>query len=368
MATRKEEKERLRAARLEAERREAQAARKRLILGYGVAGVLTAAVLVGIVVVIASGGGGSGGDTPAAAHIDTATGSINGVAPDAREGTAPPAVAEPRPGERGRRGRLRPAAQPARRGRHPPRAGLQSPRTTAPTRRPRATTSPPRSSRPTAPTLETPELIQFVHSLEHGRIEIQYAPDLPEADQLALKGVFDESPSGMLLFPNREMPYEVAATAWTQLMGCKRYEGAKTLDAIRDFRDHVPRPGARGQVPYHPMSADRRSLARRSSSSSLLDRRSRQGGGDRRPEHDQHRQRVQRPEVPVGDVCERYGASGRFVGEPAARSGAGRLGQPRRAGRTPESCAAVAEPPVGVRVADDLVRVEGELARWRSRA
>ena len=39
------------------------------------------------------------------------------------------------------------------------------------------------------------------------------------------------------MFPNPEMPYEVAATAWTQLMGCKKYEGAATLDAIRDFRD-----------------------------------------------------------------------------------------------------------------------------------
>ena len=38
MATRKEEKERLRAARLEAERLEALGARKRLILGYGAAG------------------------------------------------------------------------------------------------------------------------------------------------------------------------------------------------------------------------------------------------------------------------------------------------------------------------------------------
>ena len=57
MATRKDEKARLRAARLEAERREAAGARKRLILGYAVAGGLTAAVLVGIVIVIASGGG-----------------------------------------------------------------------------------------------------------------------------------------------------------------------------------------------------------------------------------------------------------------------------------------------------------------------
>src|SRR5436309_658399 len=92
MATRKEEKERLRTARLEAERREAQGARKRLLLGYAVAGVLTAAVLAGIVVVVLSGGGGGGPNEPAAAHIDTSTGSVNGVAPDAREGTTPPPV------------------------------------------------------------------------------------------------------------------------------------------------------------------------------------------------------------------------------------------------------------------------------------
>ena len=82
-----------------------------------------------------------------------------------------------------------------------------------------------------------PETWYFVHSMEHGRIEIQYSPDLPEDDQLALKGVFDERPDGMLLFPNSEMPYDVAVTAWTQLLGCPKYEGAATLDAIRDFRD-----------------------------------------------------------------------------------------------------------------------------------
>ena len=38
-----------------------------------------------------------------------------------------------------------------------------------------------------------------------------------------------------LLFPNDEMPYEVAATTWTNLIGCPKYKGAITLDAIRDF-------------------------------------------------------------------------------------------------------------------------------------
>jgi hypothetical protein len=83
VATRKDEKERRRAARLEAEQREAAAARKRLVLGYGVAGLLTAAVIAGIVVVVATGGsGGSGGSgrtyapgdsVPAAAEVGVQT-------------------------------------------------------------------------------------------------------------------------------------------------------------------------------------------------------------------------------------------------------------------------------------------------------
>jgi Protein of unknown function (DUF3105) len=250
MATRKDEKARLRAARLEAERRDALAARKRLILGYGVAGVLTAAVLVGIGIVIASGGGGSGEDTPEAAHIDTGTGVINGVEPDAREGTPPPAVEnldlENAAAEAGcdlRLGLPDEGSTHVEPGSKPPDYG----------------TNPPTSGNHVITEFvqadgayrQTPELIEFVHSLEHGRIEIQYAPDLPETDQLALKGVFDESPSGMLMFPNPRMPYEVAATAWTQLMGCKNYEGAKTLDAIRDFRDQFRGRGPE-PVPISP--------------------------------------------------------------------------------------------------------------------
>jgi hypothetical protein len=251
MATRKDEKARLRAARLEAERRDALAARKRLILGYGVAGVLTAAVLVGIGIVIASGGGGSSANTPAAAHIDTATGSINGVAPDAREGTASPTVQNldlenaaaaagcdlrlnlPDEGA----SHLEPGSKPPNYHTNPPTSGNH---VTTPFQQADGAYG------------EMPALIDFVHSLEHGRIEVQYAPDLPDTDQLALKGVFDESPSGMLLFPNPRMPYEVAATAWTQLLGCKRYEGTKTLDAIRDFRDQFRGRGPEGQVPVTP--------------------------------------------------------------------------------------------------------------------
>ncbi len=57
MASRKEEQARRRAERLEAERRAAESGRRRLILGYVVAGLLSAAVIAGIVVAISTGGG-----------------------------------------------------------------------------------------------------------------------------------------------------------------------------------------------------------------------------------------------------------------------------------------------------------------------
>jgi hypothetical protein len=84
---------------------------------------------------------------------------------------------------------------------------------------------------------QMPKEIDFVHSMEHSRVEMQYAPNLPDQDQLLMKGIFDESPSGVLLFPNTKMPYQVAETAWQNLMGCKQWKGSATLDALRDFRD-----------------------------------------------------------------------------------------------------------------------------------
>jgi len=81
----------------------------------------------------------------------------------------------------------------------------------------------------------------LVHALEHGRIEIQYAPGTPVntigqlqslADEFAVK---DNDPR-ILLFQNEtNMPYQVAAVAWTHILGCGTYT-AKSLDAIRDFR------------------------------------------------------------------------------------------------------------------------------------
>jgi hypothetical protein len=223
----------------------ARESRQRVLFGYIVAGLLTLALVAGVIIVIAGGGGSSTNDSdfPANAHIQAQSGSTNGVAPDARLGTPPPPVAD---------GDLQTAAQ---------KAGCElrldlpdegHAHLTPSDPVPDYGTNPPTSGDHIEFPLQQadgaysafPQPVRFVHSLEHGRIEIQYSPDMPESEQLALKGVFDASPPGMLLFPNPEMPYEVAATAWTQLMGCKTYKGAATLDAIRDFRDTY-----RGQGP-----------------------------------------------------------------------------------------------------------------------
>jgi hypothetical protein len=244
MSTKKEERERMRQERLAAQQAASSSERRRLILGYVVAGLIVAAILAGIFVVITGGdeGDGTSGDIRTDTgdsencHIEPLSGSTNDFECDGREGTPPPELTQ---------GDLEAAAAAAN-------CELQldlkdegNDHIEPDAKPPDYKTNPPTSGDHVVSPLmqadgayvEKPDDIFIVHALEHGRIEIQYSPDLPEEDQLALKGVFDESPDGMLLFPNPDMPYEVATTAWAQLMGCDTYDGEATLDAIRDFRD-----------------------------------------------------------------------------------------------------------------------------------
>ncbi len=95
----------------------------------------------------------------------------------------------------------------------------------------------------------TPPKENLVHSLEHGRVQIQYAPSLPAADRATLEAVFDEQLGSLgpgyhlQLFENTTaMPYAVAATAWTQLLGCRTFD-TKTIDALRAFRERYTDKG-----------------------------------------------------------------------------------------------------------------------------
>lgn len=228
---REEERERLRQARQEHESGQDKSERRRLFAVYGVAGVIGLLVLAGIVSVVASSGGSSDSGN---AHLLVSTGETNGFEPDGREGTAPPEVktaglqkAAKEAGcvlrlelkDEGHK-HLAPTATPPVYKTNPPTSGnhAESPYQQA-----------------DGAYSEMPDETFLVHSLEHGRLQIQYSPDLPEEAQLELKGLYDTMYGGTLFFPNEKMEYDVAATTWTNLIGCPEYKGAATLDAIRAF-------------------------------------------------------------------------------------------------------------------------------------
>ncbi|HKI65962.1 MAG TPA: DUF3105 domain-containing protein [Solirubrobacterales bacterium] len=228
---REEERERLRQARQESESSQAKSDKRRVYAVYGGAALVGLLVVAGIVAAVASSGGG---DSGGAAHINQASGSTNGVEPDTRSGPAPAEVKVSNLEQAAKRAGcvLKLKLKDEGHEHIPP---------TAPT--PEYKTDPPTSGNHAESPYqqadgaysEMPGEIFIVHSLEHGRVQIQYDPELPEEDQLALKGLYDSLYGGALLFPNDRMEYAVAATAWTKLLGCPEYKGEITLDAIRDF-------------------------------------------------------------------------------------------------------------------------------------
>jgi hypothetical protein len=252
MASRKEEKERLRAQRLAAERAAQSSGQRRLIAGYFVAGLLALAVVAGLVVVIAGGGGGSAAaDACSNAHVQN-TGSFSGLEPDCREGTTPPplqyadlAISAQKAGcqlklDLPDEGNTHvPDSTPVHYETVPPTSGNHNPVPISDG----AYTTP-----VTSDTSKQPNIRNEVHSMEHGRIEIHYKPGLPENEQLALKGVFDDDSPGMLLYPDPDMPYDVAVTAWTNEVVCPHYNPI-VLDVIRNFRDTYRGNGPEQQIP-----------------------------------------------------------------------------------------------------------------------
>ena len=77
----------------------------------------------------------------------------------------------------------------------------------------------------------------LVHTLEHGRIDVQYKPGTPDETVEQLEALLAESDGyHMLLFENTTgMKYEVAATTWEHGVVCPKMND-KVFDAIRTFR------------------------------------------------------------------------------------------------------------------------------------
>lgn len=175
-----------------------------------------------------------GGDEGSASHVNEDTGSTYGVLLDEREGTPPPPVEV---------ANLKKAAERANcflaldeeeeSGKELP-PGASSPT---------YATDPPTSGAYVEPPHQQadgayrgmPRPVHSVGSINNGRLTIQYAPDLAEETQLALKGLYDTMYGGTLLFPNESMLLAIAATTWTNQLTCTGWEGPKTLDAIRAF-------------------------------------------------------------------------------------------------------------------------------------
>jgi len=215
MASRKEQKERLRAERLEREQSETASTARRKRMGYAVAGLLVGAIVIALVV-IAAAGGDSGGNGSSAGGIWP-----SGPLPKRKETdlavaakTAGCVLQHPPSQGRGHTtGHVNYKTQPPTSGSHNPvwahdRAYLKDPGTE-----------------------------HLAHGLEHGRVIFWFKPSVPAKVRGTLKKLYDEDRALMILTPNtRAMPYQVAATAWTQLLGCPKYND-KVPDALRAFRD-----------------------------------------------------------------------------------------------------------------------------------
>jgi hypothetical protein len=222
MANRADEKAQRREERLAREEAERKAAarKKRMALIGGVVAALV--IVVGVVVAIGSGGGGKGGSNgpkPASANLPT----LPQQAESDYEKAAKSAGCVLQ---------------------HPPieGAGHESKKFQASDYK----TNPPTSGAHFPQWYQdgvyepgnADDLGQLVHTLEHGRIDVQYKPGTPKADVRKLEALMAEQEDGyhMLLFQNTtNMPYAVAATAWGHLLGCETMND-KTFDALRTFR------------------------------------------------------------------------------------------------------------------------------------
>jgi hypothetical protein len=227
------ERDRLRQERIEAEKKDARSGSNRLIVTYAIVStvVLAAAVLIFILV---SGGGGDSASGDAHINVNQAMGNTNGVQPDDRVGIPPAPTKvfdlDQAAKEAGCKVELNLEDEGSE---HlPPDSPLPNYKTNPPTSGNHV--EPPFQQADGAYSQEPSEL-DVVHSLEHGRMAIEYSPDLPQKAQLELKGLYDTMYGAALLFPNDKIPYDVAAATWTNLIGCKTYKGAITLDAIRAF-------------------------------------------------------------------------------------------------------------------------------------
>ena len=223
MASRQEEKQRRREERLAREQAEAASAARKRRLQWAGGGVLALAIVAAIVVIAVVGFGGSTSSGQAAQPSDSGValpkqqiGDVNAAAKAAGCTLQHPPI-EGRTHSTKHFTAADYKTNPPTSGNHYPQwyqDGVYAPG-------------------------DTPNLGMLVHTLEHGRIDVQYKPGTPKHTVDQLEALLSEQSGGyhMLLFQNTtNMRYQVAATAWGQLLGCPTMN-PKVFDALRTFRD-----------------------------------------------------------------------------------------------------------------------------------
>jgi hypothetical protein len=217
MASRREEKEQRRQERLARERAQLEDARKRRLYSIVAGSVLALGAIIAVVMAVAAGGGGGGANDSALGFSKKANASA----------TPPPEKIADLPAAAKAAGcRLA----------NPPIEGR-----THVTGKVTYKTNPPTSGnhypipQDDGVYTKTPPFTHLVHTLEHGRIEMQYKPGIGPKRLAQMGGLYNEDPSYTLLFPNAKMPYEIAVTAWGHLAGCKKVTD-ESFDVIRDFK------------------------------------------------------------------------------------------------------------------------------------
>src|SRR3954464_5820356 len=221
MASRQEEKERRRRERVEAEQAAQRAASRKRMLRIGGGAVLGIAVIAAIAVVALAGGGSDKADTSNPTADAKAAGcTFASFKSEGRNHTT---------------GKVKYKTNPPTSGDHnptPAQDGIYAPG-------------------------NEPAPGNFVHSLEHGRIEYEYKPGTPRAQitqmqKLALEPFNGSAGYHILMFQNNtNMPSQFALAAWTKRRSCKALT-AKSMDVMRQFREaytdkgpeFIPSPGA----------------------------------------------------------------------------------------------------------------------------
>ena len=225
MASRQEEKEQRRQERMAREEADRKAAARRKRLQYVFGGLLAVAAVGGIVAVLALGVLGGDGGSP-------------GNPRDASSTASDVKLPEQKNGD------LKGAAQAAG-------CTLTNPKIEGSTHESKEfkgsdyKTNPPTSGNHNPDWYEdgiynpgdTPKLGMLVHTLEHGRIDVQYREGTSAEDVSKLEAFLGETDGyHMLLFQNTTgMDAALAATAWGHSLTCSKIDDS-TWDALRTFR------------------------------------------------------------------------------------------------------------------------------------